>query len=402
MNAIRLFLSVASLTLGSALALGTGATAEDAHTLYQPNAESQKFPEGSTQERRARMSVRAKTPAYTKKFDLNGLPHYVPQEKPTGELRVCGNNYIGDSPLAGWWKDAFERFQPGIKIVYNLPTAAIAFACLYLDQADIGIDHAPSFYDSLAHLRMKGYEPTGFPAFTGSYDVIGWQNNIVIVVNKANPLTKISMKQLDDIFGSQRDGAWVGTTWHPELARGADENIHTWGQLGLTGAWADKKIDLYGFSVAYATAGEFSEKALKGSDRWSGDLHDFGNYKTPEGKTYLETDQVIDHVAADPNGIGYLRFHDDVPKSVKLLAVSAGDSGPYVEYTIDNAQNRSYPLTGDQSLWVSQKPGTKLDPKIREFIRFVLSQEGQELVERDGKYLPLNAATVQESLKRLQ
>ncbi|MDE2249721.1 MAG: hypothetical protein KGJ96_14265, partial [Xanthomonadaceae bacterium] len=61
-------------------------------------------------------------------------------------------------------------------------------------------------------------------------------------------------------------------------------------------------------------------------------------------------------------------------------------------YSIDSLQDRSYPLWGDQSFWVSAKPGTRLDPKIYEFIRFVLSREGQQLVERDGKYLPLAAS----------
>jgi len=65
-------------------------------------------------------------------------------------------------------------------------------------------------------------------------------------------------------------------------------------------------------------------------------------------------------------------------------------------------QSRTYPLWGDQSFWVSVKPGTKMDPKAREFIRFVLSQEGQELVQRDGKYLPLTAEVVREELKKLK
>jgi len=64
-------------------------------------------------------------------------------------------------------------------------------------------------------------------------------------------------------------------------------------------------------------------------------------------------------------------------------------------------QNRSYPLWGDQSLWVSVKPGTRMDAKTREFIRFVLSREAQELVQRDGKYLPLTAEAAREELRKL-
>src|SRR5690349_24805798 len=69
---------------------------------YRDNPQSLKYPKGSSAERRARMSAVAKNPAYTRKFDLSGLAHYVPQSKPKGVLKLCGNNYLGDSPLGGW------------------------------------------------------------------------------------------------------------------------------------------------------------------------------------------------------------------------------------------------------------------------------------------------------------
>jgi phosphate transport system substrate-binding protein len=367
----------------------------------QPTAESRKLPPGSAEERRARMSVRAHSVAYTKKFDLSGLPHYVPEAKPKGSLRIYGNNYIGDAPLGGWWKEAFEKIQPGIKIEYHLPSAAIGIPALYFDLADIAITHEPSFYDSLGHLRLKGFGPTGFSAFTGSYNYVGWQNNIVIIVSKDNPITKITLKQLDGIFGSPRDGGWVGTDWHPELSRGPEGDIRKWGSLGLTGEWADKRIVVYGYSISYNTAKEFDNRVLQSSDKWNGDLHAYGNYRRPDGTTYLEADQVFDQVRKDPAAIGYARYHDGFPKDIKILAVAMTSEGPFVPYTLESAQDRSYPLWGDQSLWVSVKPGAKMDPKVREFVRFVLSQEGQELVQRDGKYLPLTAEVVREELKKL-
>ena len=388
---------VCTLLLGS-----TAALAQTLPPQSQPTEESKKLPTGSAAERKARMSARASQPAYTKKFDLSGLPHYVPEDKPTGTLRVCGNNYVGDSPLGGWWKETFEKFQPGIKIQYNLPSAAIAVPCMYFDLADIGINHEPSFYDYLGHLRLKGFEPTGFSVLTGSYDYVGWQNNVVIIVNKDNPITKITMKQLDGVFGSVRDGGWVGSTWHPEMSRGPEADIRSWGKLGLTGEWADRRISVHGYALRYATAIEFSNKVLQASDKWNGDLHTYANYKRPDGTTYLEADQIFDHVRKDPGAIGYARFHQGFPKDIKILSVAKTDGGPYLEYTIDNLQNRSYPLWGDQSFWVSVKPGTKMDPKAREFVRFVLSQEGQELVQRDGKYLPLTPEVVREELKKLQ
>lgn len=399
MNRNRSFIVIGILGLGL---LGARAGRAQMDDKYQPNAESKKYPEGSAIERRTRMAAIAAAPAYTRKFDLSGLPDYVPEGKPTGTLRLCGNNYIGDSPLGGWWKDAFEKYQPGIKLELNLQTAAIALSCLSLGTADIGITHEPSFYDYLSYQRLKGYAPTGITILTGSYDVVGWQNNMVIVVNKNNPITKISLTQLDGIFGSQRAGGWVKTVWHPEFARGADKDIRTWGQLGIAGEWKAKPINTYGYSLRYATALEFSDKVMHSSDKWNENLLGFGNYTKPDGKTYLEGDQIVDHVRDDPNGIGYVRFHPNFPTDVKILDVGETNAGPFVHYSMDTLQNHTYPLWGGQSFWIDIPPGKKVDPMIREFIRFVLSKQGQELLEKDGKYLPLDAATVQEGLKKLQ
>ena len=260
--------------------------------------------------------------AYTRTFDLSGLPEYVPEGHPTGTLRICGNNYIGDSPLGGWWKEAFEKVQPGIKIDYNLQTAAVAISCLAQGLADIGITHEPSFYDYLTYQRLRGRPPTGIDILTGSYDVVGWQNNIVIVVNKANPLSHISLPQLDGVFGSERAGGWVGQIWHPEFARGPEKDIRTWSQLGAKGPFAAKAIHTYGYSLRYATALEFSDKVLHSSDKWNGNLLGFGNYEKPDGKTYLEADQIVDHVRDDPSAIAYVRFHPNFPTDLRFSSLA--------------------------------------------------------------------------------
>ena len=83
---------------------------------YKDNPQSLRFPKGSSAERRARMAAVAASPEYTRKFDLSGVPDYVPHSKPKGVLKLCGNNYIGDSKLAAWWKSEFEKYQPDIKL----------------------------------------------------------------------------------------------------------------------------------------------------------------------------------------------------------------------------------------------------------------------------------------------
>ena len=355
---------------------------------------------GSAAERRVRLAERARS-AYSFEFDLSGLPSYQPSQSVTGRLRLWGNNYIGDSGLAERWVDEFRKHQPDLEFELVLPTAAVAAPSLYFGLADIGMNHELGFYDYLAHVRVLGYEPTGFSIVTGSYDISGWQNSIAIIVHKDNPLSRITLEELDGVFGSERAGGWRGTTWMPEFARGPEANIRTWGELGLEGDWADKPIHTYGYSLRYSTALEFSAKVLKSSDKWNENLLAFGNYVAPDGTRALQAEQILELLEKDPQGMAYIRWQTRFAESVKLLKLAKDSSGPYFDFNVENLQTRSYPLWGDQSFWVSIEPGTKIDPKAAEFIRFVLSQEGQRLVMEDGKYLPLTAEAVREQLDKL-
>ncbi len=344
---------------------------------------------------------RGKQAFYTNKFDLSGLPHYEPQPLPAGWLRIYGNNYLVDGALGDYWQKAFEKFQPGIHLSFNMPTSANALSALNFDQAELVMSHKPSFYDLLAYERIKNCEPIEITAVTGSFDVGGWQNSYDIIVNDGNPIKGISMEQLDGVFGAQRDGGWVGTNWRPDLARGPEKNIRTWGQLGLTGEWADKPIHVYGFSLRYNTAVEFSDVVLKGSDKWNENIHAFGNYMAPDGKRYVEADQITEAIGKDPYAIGFNRYRGERPQ-VRRLPVSVHDGEPFVAHTLENIQNRTYPLKSEVYFFATMLPGQKMDPRVREFLRFVLSQEGQAEVQRDGKYLPLTAEVAREQLKKIQ
>ena len=344
---------------------------------------------------------RGRKPHYTNKFDLSGLPHYRPKQLLTGWVRLHGNNYLSDGLLGELWQQGFAKYQPGIRLSYYLPTSALAFAALYYDQADLVMGHRPGFYDLLAHERVKNFDPTEITAVTGSYDVGGWENSLTILVNEANPIACIDMEQLDGIFGAERTGGWAGTNWHEDWARGPEKNIRTWGQVGLTGEWADKPIDVYGFSIRYNTATDFSDRVLKGSDKWNEKIQAFGNIVKPDGSRYVEADQIADHVGNDKYGIGYSRYRGERPQ-LKRIAVAPGNTHSCVAHTLENVQNRTYPLFTEAYFYVSVKPGTEMDPKVKEFLRYVLSQEGQAEVMRDGKYLPLTAEVVRAQLKKLE
>jgi phosphate transport system substrate-binding protein len=343
---------------------------------------------------------RGKSAHYPPKFDLSELPHYVPDKQLTGWIRLHGNNYLSDGNLGEYWQKGFEKFQPGLRISYYVPTSAAAFAALYYQQADLVMGHRPGFYDLLAYERIMNFDPTEITAITGSYDVGGWENSITILVNENNPIKGISLEQLDGIFGAAREGGWSGTNWRTDWARGPEGNIRTWGQLGATGDWADKPINVYGFSLRYNTATDFSDRILKGSDKWNENIHAYGNILNPDGTRTVEADQITTALANDPYGIAYNRFRGERPK-IRRLPVSAATGGPLVAHTLENVQNRSYPLFNEGYFYTSVKPGTKMDPRVKEFLRYVLSQEGQAEVMRDGKYLPLTAGVVRQQLKKL-
>ena len=378
-----------------ALALCTRLAAQPAAPVSEDTRKAQEL-----QALRAAMIYESgQKPHYTRKFDLGGLPHYVPGEQRNTWLRVHGNNYMSDGRLGEFWQQAFAKFQPGIRLSYYFPTSAIAFAALYEFQADLAMGHRPGFYDLLAFQRIFNNDPLELTACTGSYDVSGWENSVAICVNEANPLTEISMEQLDGVFGSARDGGWIGTTWHREFARGPEKNIRTWGQLGLKGEWAGLRITPHGFALRYNTSTDFADRVLKGSDKWNEDIRTYGNYQKADGTFYIQSDQMAEALAQDRSGIAFVRFRGDRPGMKRLNLVV---DGKVVPHTMETVQGRSYPLGGQVYFYTNVKPGVKMDPALKEFLRFVLSQEGQAEVQRDGKYLPLTAADAKAQLEKLK
>ncbi len=220
-------------------------------------------------------------------------------------------------------------------------------------------------------------------------------------MNEKNPLAHLNMEQLEAIFGAERTGAWEGTSWHPERARTPSQNIRTWGQLGLTGEWADKPIHVYGVNLRYHQAIRFEDQVMHGSAKWNPELREYANYGRPDGSLAIGASLMVEDLAKDPYGICYSEENFKVPRT-KLLALAYGDSKSYVPLTRDTVQNRTYPLYDAVYLYANGSAEHPMDPKVREFLRFVLSQQGQQAIANDGKFLPLTKEVVDEQLKKLQ
>ena len=345
------------------------------------------------------VEAKGKKVFYTKRWDLSDLPSYEPKQKVSGTIRMWGSNYIVDGNVGKYWEEGFRKFHPGVKFDYHMKTTIAAVPALVFGVGDIGVGRKITFAELLLYQRYNDRDPLEITVATGSYDVTGWQPGYGIVVNKDNPVTQLTLQQLDGVFGSQRLGGWEGTSWHPEYARGPEGNIRTWGQLGAQGEWADKPINVYGLNLRYHQATEISDRLLKASDKWNEQLRIYANFVTPDGKLGRS---LTDDLAKDRFGIAYIAAPTrNLPPELKTVALAQTPAGPYVPYTMETVHDRSYPLFDEIYMYVDQARDRSIDPKVKEFLRFIVSREGQEAVQRDGKYLPLTAAMVREQLRKL-
>lgn len=338
-----------------------------------------------------------------KRWSLSDLPHYVPKQQVSGTIRIWGNNYLNDGELGRYWVEEFKKFQPGITLEFHLPTGAIAISAVAAGVADLGMNYKATLTDRLIFEQVFHYPLTEIAAVTGSYDVYGWGPAGIIVVHKDNPLTQISVKQLDGVFGGARTGGYVGSVWHTEYpySRGAEENIRTWGQLGLTGEWADKPIHVCGQNLSSGAMLQFSNEVLMGSLQFVEGYKAYTNYVATNGKVNNWSVQVQREIAKDRYAMCYASPLTLSP-DMKELAIQAREGGPFVKRTLETVRDNSYPLTHHAFFYLNHKPGAPVDPKVNEFLHFVLSQEGQECVQREGRYLPLAGAMAREQLKKLE
>jgi phosphate transport system substrate-binding protein len=360
--------------------------------------------------RAAGLKQRARRVYYTKQFDLSALPEYKPAQALSGTIRQWGSNYLADSMLETYLEDSFRKYHPNVKFENNLGSTFIGIAGLYTKRAKLAPMGRRATWDELqGYQRVFGTLPVEIPMATGSFDVAGWTFALVVFVHKDNPIGELTLAQLDGIFGAERDGGWNGNEWDPTAARRADKNIRTWGQLGLKGEWEDKPIHVYAYNLNYHFPRDFSEKVMHGSNKWNEQMKEYSNKtRAPSGKdegkdfaTLLGAgEQMTADVANDRYGITYTGILYRNP-GVKTVALASSSGGPFVTPTLESVQDRSYPLTREVYYYTNRPVGETIDPLIKEYLRFVLSREGQAAVQRDGKYLPLTATIVREQLRRL-
>ena len=316
-------------------------------------------------------------------------PEFVAGPPVPGTIRVWGDDFM--VKLEAVWEQDFHKTHPEIKFDDTLKSSAQAVAGLYTGVADLGLLGREVWpLEVLGFEKMYGYEPLGVGVATGSFDSEGKTWPFIIFVNQSNSISKLDLQQLDAIFGTG-------------LRRGAKEPITRWGQLGVSGPQASRPIHVYGYDMIIPgfTYG-FQQRVFKGSDKWTGNLREYTNAHQPDGRLiHTAGDLMLNDLAKDPDGIAFTGMQFANP-GVKYLALAENPGGPYIEPNLLTTANRTYPLVRTIYIMLNRKPGTPVDPRLKEFLRYVLSREGQAAVMKEGDFLPLTPALLNEQLRKLE
>jgi phosphate transport system substrate-binding protein len=267
--------------------------------------------------------------------------------------------------LMALWREEFKKHYSGVEVEVDGKGSSTAPPALIQGSATFGPMSRDWKSQEIDEFEKKfGYPPTRLRT---SIDMLA------VYVHKDNPIQGLSLQQVDAIFSKSRKG-------------GAEKEIATWGELGLTGEWASRPITLYGRNSASGTYGYFKEHAL-----FKGDFKD--TVKEQGGSA-----GVVAAVANDLGGVGYSGI-GYLTAEVRAVPLSQGGS-PCVEAIPDNAYSGRYPLARFLYLSVNYKPGSTLDPLRGEFIRLVFSREGQMVVSKDG-YFPVPAKIAMAELQKV-
>ena len=283
----------------------------------------------------------------------------------SGSLNSVGSDTMNN--MMTLWAETFRKFYPNVKIQVEGKGSSTAPPALISGTAQFGPMSRQMRATEIDQFEAKyGYKPTELKT---SYDALA------VYVHKDNPIEKLTLAQVEAAFGKSR-------------RRGYKQNITTWGQLGLTGDWANRPISLYGRNSASGTYGFFKEHVLK-----NGDYKD--TVKEQPGSA-----SVVQGVTEDRYGIGYSGIGYRT-SGVKAVPLAETDKGPFSDGAYADVQSGKYPLWRYLFIYVNKAPNRPADPLQTEFIKLMYSREGQEAVVKDG-YMPLSAKQAQDELAKVQ
>lgn len=293
------------------------------------------------------------------------LPRYTAVSGVSGNLNSIGSDSLNNLMLL--WADGFRAIYPNVNIQIQGAGSSTAPPALIEGTAQIGPMSREMRGSELDRFEQRhGYKPTRVEVAIDA---------LAVFVNRDNPIPSLSLSQVDGIFSN--------------TYRLGSAPIRLWGDLGLTGDWANRPISLYGRNSVSGTYGFFKNVALGGGD------FDGARYQEQPGSS-----TVVQSITADRFGIGYSGIAY-ATSGVRAVPLSIREGSPAFEPTAANSVSGDYPLARFLFLYVNKDPRRPLDRLTYEFLRYVLSRDGQEVVLRDGYYpLPADAAAM--ILQRLQ
>lgn len=292
------------------------------------------------------------------------LPTYERVSGVSGNLSSVGSDTLAN--LMTLWAEAFEKDYPNVNIQVQAAGSSTAPPALTEGVSNFGpMSRKMKDKEIEAFEKHYGYKPLGIRVAIDA---------LAIYVHKDNPLESLTIQQVDAVFSTTR-------------RCGGTHNVRTWGDLGLDGSWVNRPLQLYGRNSVSGTYGYFKQVGL-----CSGDFKNTVNEQPGSAS-------VVQSVTASLNGIGYSGV-GYVTSGVRAVPIAEDAAMPPVIVTTETALDGSYPLRRYLYIYVNKKPDTPLNPLEFEFLRMVLSETGQEVVEKDG-YVPLSARMVNRELKRL-
>lgn len=304
------------------------------------------------------------------------IPAYQPEGPVSGALEgVTGMDTV--EAMMGAWNDAFRRFNPGATITVAQKDVAPE------ERIALGPRTAEVFHpDNQAYEDAYGYEPFRIKFCMGAFVLKSHVSAIGVFVNASNPVTQLSLGQLDAMFSDER-------------RTGFPQALSAWGEVGLAGSWAEQAIHPYGFYWRDDVTAYFRHLVLLDAPFKPG-------YRVPGGdlsrRTPVVAKAIMAAVASDPGGIAFGNFYYQGP-GVKAVALVDRHGVVHAPVAREMASGE-YPLQRYLYFYVNRRPGDPLDPLTREFLRFVLSRDGQALVARDH-YLPLTPETIAQERAKL-
>lgn len=292
------------------------------------------------------------------------LPAYSKASGVSGNLSSVGSDTLAN--LMTLWGEDFKRIYPNINIQIQAAGSSTAPPALTEGTSNMGpMSRKMKDKEIEAFESRYGYKPTAIPVAIDA---------LAVFVHKDNPIKGMTIAQVDAVFSSTRKC-------------GEAKSAETWGDLGMDGQWQVRDIQMFGRNSVSGTYGYFKKKAL-----CKGDFKNAVNEQPGSAS-------VVQSVSTSINGIGYSGIGYTTP-SVRAISLAKSASSPMVEATSANATNGSYPLSRFLYVYVNKAPNKPLAPMEREFIKMVLSKQGQEIVAKDG-YVPLPATVAAKIGKKL-